>query len=150
MTSDTQPAMAYPTSDQYERWKSQAEEFDMSTSEFMQAMIEAGMKKFDATVEPDETNRELREQRNNLKDELDHARDRVRDLEEQVYQSEQATVQRYVENNPGTSFSEIVQKVIDTTPERVNHYLNRLEGEALRVSNGTYYPADGDAEEAVQ
>ena len=67
MSSETQPAMTYPTEDQYDRWKQQAEEFDMSVSEFMQAMVEAGLKKFDATVEPDETARELREQRNDLR-----------------------------------------------------------------------------------
>jgi len=42
-----------------------------SMSEFMEAMVEAGLKKFDTSnVEPDETNRELREQRNELKGEL--------------------------------------------------------------------------------
>jgi hypothetical protein len=43
----------------------------------MQSMVEAGMKKFDGSVEPDETNHELREQRNDLKDELDRTRSRV-------------------------------------------------------------------------
>jgi len=139
MSSDTQPAMAYPTETQYARWKDRASELDMSASEFMQAMIEAGMKKFDATVEPDETNRELREQRNDLKEELDHARGRVGDLEEQLHRSERATIRRHVEQNPGASFSDVVQKVINTVPGRVNQHLDDLEGDAIRIEDEAYY-----------
>ena len=43
-SDDTQPAMAYPTAEQYARWKARAEELDMSVSEFIQAMVEAGIK----------------------------------------------------------------------------------------------------------
>lgn len=143
MSSDTQHATTYPTSDQYKRWKARAGDFDMSTSEFIQAMVEAGMKKFDASVEPDETNDELREQRNDLKHELNHARERITDLEEQVHRGERATVREYVENNPGAEFGEIVQEVIDTAPERVNRHLEDLEGDELRVEGDRYHPADG-------
>jgi len=134
--------MTYPTSDQYDRWKARADEFDMSVSEFMQSMVEAGMKKFDASVEPDETNRELREQRNDLKDELAHARDRVAELEEQLHRDERSTVREYVEQNPGAEFGAIVQHVVDTAPERVNRHLDALDGDALRVEDGQFYPAN--------
>lgn len=100
VSDDTQPAMTYPTNAQYARWKKRADELDMSVSEFMQGMIEAGMKKFDATVEPDETPYELREQRNDLKDELDHARARIDRLENRLHRSERAAVSQYVEQNP--------------------------------------------------
>ncbi|EMA44281.1 hypothetical protein C449_12163 [Halococcus saccharolyticus DSM 5350] len=136
--------MAYPTTDQYDRWKRRADEFDMSVSEFIQSMVEAGLKKFDASVEPDETNRELREQRNEMKDELDRTRDRVADLEEQLHGDERAAVREYVENNPGAEFGEIVQHIVDTVPERVNRHLDDLESDALRAENGEYYPTDGD------
>lgn len=140
MSSDTQPAMAYPKSDQYDRWKQQAEEFDMSVSEFMQAMIEAGLKKFDATVEPDETARELREQRNDLRDELAHARGRINDLETRLYQGERAAIRDYVEENPGATYDEIIQHVVDTVPERVTKHLDDLEGEGVTVEDDRYYP----------
>ncbi|MGQ5515685.1 hypothetical protein [Halococcus saccharolyticus] len=149
MTVDTQPAMAYPTSDQYDRWKQRANEFDMSVSEFMQAMVEAGMKKFDASVEPDETNRELRDQRNDLKDELDRTRERVAELEEQVHRGERAAVRRYVEQNPGTSFGQIVQRVVDTAPERVNRHIEDLEDDALRVEDDQYYPTNVGSREVM-
>ena len=144
MSSDTQPAMTYPTAEQYDRWKQRAEDFDMSVSEFMQAMVEAGLKKFDATVEPDETNRDLREQRNDLKDELDHARDRIRDLEDQLHRGERATIRRYVEQNPGASFSDVVQEVIGTVPRRVNRHLDDLEGDVVRTEDGAYYADNGN------
>jgi ElaB/YqjD/DUF883 family membrane-anchored ribosome-binding protein len=143
MSNDTQPAMTYPTSEQYERWKARADDLDMSTSEFMQSMVEAGMKKFDVSVEPDETDQELRKQRNDLKDELDHARDRIVDLEDQVHRGERAAVREYVGDHPeGVEFSGIVQRVIDTVPERVNRHIEDLEGDALRVEGDHYYPAN--------
>lgn len=146
--SDTQPAMTYPTEDQYQRWKDRAAEMDMSVSEFMQAMIEAGMKKFNANaVEPDESASELRRQRNDLKDELQAARERIDKLERDLYGGERRAVIEYVHNNPSATYGEIQQHIIDTVPSRVNRVLDTLEGEAIRAENGTYYPledSDGD------
>jgi predicted nuclease with TOPRIM domain len=134
--------MTYPTTEQYERWKDRADTFDMSVSEFMQAMVEAGLKKFDATVDPDETNQELREQRNDLKDELDRTRARIRTLEDRLHDDERNTVHQYVENNPGATYDEIIQHVIDTVPGRVSDHLDELEGESLRADDGAYYATD--------
>jgi len=140
--TDTQPAMTYPTVEQYDRWIDRADEFDMSVSDFMQAMVEAGLKKFDATVEPDETAHELREQRNDLRDELDHARSRINDLETRLYQGERGAVRDYIQENPGATYDEIIQHVIDTVPERVTAHLDDLEGEDVTVKGNGYYPRD--------
>lgn len=140
--TDKQPAMAYPTPEQYDDWKGDADAMDMSVSEWMQAMIEAGRKKFDARVEPDESARELRTQRNDLKDELEHARTRIQKLETQLHRSERAAVREYVEANPGASFGEVVNDVIDTVPERVNRHLDELEGEAVNAREDGYYPVE--------
>lgn len=140
--TDKQPAMTYPAPEQYEGWKSEAEEMDMSVSSWIQAMVEAGRKKFDATVEPDESAQELREQRNDLKDELEHARERVAQLETRLHRGERAVVQEYVEANPGATYSEIVQHVADTVPERVSKHLEELEGQALHVDGDCYYPVE--------
>jgi hypothetical protein len=141
--------MTYPTDAQYARWKDRANEFDMTVSEFMQGMIEAGMKKFDATVEPDETTRELRAQRNDLKGELDHARSRIDRLEDRLHRNEYTTVHEYIEENPGATFDEIVQRVIDTVPSRVNTHLTDLEGDHICIEDGRYFPADGGEEGAL-
>lgn len=137
-------AATYPTEEQYQRWQDRANEMGMSTSEFIEAMVEAGMKKFSATVEPDETNQELRDQRRELKDELDHTRSRVRELEDMVYHGERRTIKRYVDDNPGATYDEIIQHVVETVPNRVTTHLDDLEGDALRQENGGYYLANGD------
>ena len=67
MGDDYKQAATYPSEEQYDRWEGQCEELGMrSMSEFMEAMVEAGLKKFDTSnIEPDETNRELSQQRTN-------------------------------------------------------------------------------------
>lgn len=139
-------AATYPTEGQYERWKEGADDFDMTVSEFMQAMIEAGMKKFERHVETDEDARELRQQRNDLKDELDEARDRIATLEEQVYSGEKAAVEEYIRENPGVSGGEILRHIADTVPVRVNRHLTELEGERIRSEGDEFYPIEGSHE----
>lgn len=138
---DSHHAATYPSEQQYERWEDRADDLGMSISEFMEAMIEAGVKKFDASVEPYETNGELRRQRNDLKTELDRTRNRIRELEDTVYRGERQTIKRYVEDNPGTTYDEIIQHVIDTVPQRVTTHLDDLEGENLQYEDSGYYPA---------
>jgi len=142
--TDKQPAMTYPTPEQYETWKEEATEMDMSVSEWIQAMVEAGRKKFDAQVEPDESAQELREQRNDLNEELVHARERIEKLENQLHQSERATVVEFVEENPGATYGEIGQRLSDTVPERLQPHVDALESEELRKEGDCYYPTEGD------
>jgi predicted RNase H-like nuclease (RuvC/YqgF family) len=138
--TDKKSAMTYPTPEQYQGWKDDAEEMDMSVSEWMQAMIEAGRKKFDAQVERDESAEQLRRQRNDLKTELDRARGRIEELETQLHHGEKAEIREFIEQNPGATFEDITRHVIDTVPERVNRHLDELEGDAMYVDNDGYYP----------
>jgi ElaB/YqjD/DUF883 family membrane-anchored ribosome-binding protein len=140
--ADSHHAATYPSEEQYQRWQDRADDLGMSMSEFMEAMVEAGMKKFDVSVEPDETNQELRQQRNELKTELDRARDRIQELEDAVYHGERRTIKRYVEDNPGATYDEVIQHVIDTVPQRVTTHLDDLEGDELQYVDGGYYPAE--------
>ena len=139
-SSDTQPTMAYPTNEQHARWKEKAEEMDMSLSEFVQAMTEAGLKKFEVDVESDESVDELRRQRNDLKEELDRTRDRVSKLEKQLHRGERAAIKEYVEENPGAELDEIVQHILETTSERVPQQLEGMVtvGE-LTFDDGEYF-----------
>jgi len=144
-------AAAYPTTEQYERWKDHADEFEMSVSGFIASMVEAGLKKFDASVEPDKTNAELREQRDDLKSELDDARERISKLEDRLYRSDSAEIRRFVERNPGCSFEEIKAHLRETVPERANEHIESMEGDSLEIHNETYYPtADAAQQEASQ
>jgi len=140
----------YPDDDQLERWEQKADDLGFrSRSEFIEAMVEAGLKKFDAaSVEPDETNRELREQRNDLKTQLDRARDRIDELEDAVYHGERQAIAEYVEANPGATYDQIFQHVIDTAAGRVTSHLEDMEGDVLRADNDDgYYLRDEAADD---
>lgn len=139
---NTQMAAAYPTNEQYERWKVRADEFDMTVSGFISSMVEAGLKKFDLAVEPDHSNLELRGQRDDLKAELDRKRDRIKRLEEQLYNSDSFEILRYIDENPGPLAPEVIDHLKATAPERANAHLEVLEGETLDVENGRYYLKD--------
>lgn len=144
-SDDTQPAMTYPNEDQYDQWKNHAEEMDMSISEFMKNMVEAGRKKFDGSgIEPDESAADLREQRNDLRSELDHARQRIKRLEKQLHQGEQRAIKEFVAENPGSEYREIVESVQQTVPERVRSHLETMEGADLDRQEGVYYAAAGE------
>jgi len=146
MSSDSQMAATYVPPIQYERWKDRAEELDMSVSGFIKGMVEAGNKKFEATVEPDEETRELREQRNYYKSELERAQSRVSKLEDRLDRGEQAEIRRFIEENPGVPFDEIHQHLMETVPERANEILEAIEGEEVEVHGDAYYPI-GDSPE---
>ena len=138
---NTHYTVTYPTNEQHARWKEQAKEVGMSMSGFIKTRVEAGMSKLDpASVEPDETNAELREQRDDLKDEVDHLRDRISKLEDRLYRSDSAELRRFVERNPGTDFDGIKEHLRATVPERANEHLDAMEGESIEVHNDAYYP----------
>ena len=138
--SNSRHVATYPAEEQYRRWEDRAEELGMSLSEFVEAMVEAGIKKFEPTVKPDTTNQELRDQRDELKLELDHARSRIQQLEDAAYHGERSTIKRFVEQNPGVDYDEIMQHVIDTVPQRVTMQLDELEGTEIQMTDDDYYP----------
>lgn len=141
-SAETATATTYPPTEQYEQWKEQADRLDMTTSEFIQSMTEAGRKKFGVAVEPDETSQELREQRNDLKQQLEQARERIETLEERLYHGERQQIKQFLEDHPGASYAEILQHIADTLPERVNKQLEEMEGTTVRVEDGDFYPAE--------
>jgi len=140
----SEQVFVYVPEDQYSEWEAKADDMGMNMSDFVKANTEAGLKKFDRDVEPDETNRELRTQRNELRDELDRARDRIQELEDRLYHGEPAEIERFVRDNPGATYDEIVQQIIDTAAGRVTKHLDDMEGDELRVDDGEYYPAEDD------
>lgn len=143
---ESKHAATYPTQQQYDRWAARADELGMSTSEFIEAMVEAGLKKFDASVNPDETNKALRQQRNELKTELDRARVRIQKLEDVVYHGERQTINEYVRENPGAQYDEIIRHVMRTVPERVTTHLDDMEGEELLFEDDRYYSTNSAEE----
>jgi hypothetical protein len=153
MSRDGPTVYAYPSKNQYDRWEDRREQVGVSSqSQFICDMVEAGIKAdkgFSATVAPDETARELRQQRNDLKDELARARERIEQLEDQLHSGERETIEQFVAENPGAAFEDIVRHVADTVPERLNRHLNDMDGDAVVFDPETeqYYPPDADQPE---
>lgn len=145
MSTNRQHVATYLTEQQHQQWKRRAEAMDMSLSEYIQAMTEAGHKKFEATVDRDESADELRQQRNDLKEELSHARGRIEALEEQLYQSERREIVEYIEANPGADIDAVIRHVIDTVPGRVNQHIEELEGTEIAVRDGGFHPIEGES-----
>lgn len=141
---DTQAAMCYPSSQQYEQWKDRAEERGYnSVSRFMIDMVEAGSKQMDLSVEYDEEPRELRRQRNDLKEELNGARRRIEELEEQLYRGEREAIIEFLEGrSEGTTFGEIVQHLVDDAPARAAEQLDQMEGSDVVMKDSLYKLAD--------
>jgi|AntRauMinimDraft_4_1070384.scaffolds.fasta_scaffold00491_8 t-SNARE complex subunit (syntaxin) len=152
MARDGPTAKTYPQPEQYERWKNRAAEVDMSISEFIQSMVEAGMKVdqgLEMEIRPDETVHELREQRNDMKAEVDHLRERVDKLEERLHDSERAAVENHVEDLGMASHDQVLDHVRETAPVRVTRHLEALSGDSLRQNpNGLWEPLDGERTEA--
>jgi len=132
----------YPTDQQLARWQERADKRDMSLSEWVSCMVEAGQKKFDIEVTPDETSSELRDQRNQLRRELDHARKRVSELEQQLYNDERHEIIDFVQQNPGVDEAAIHQHVIETASDRIPDQLDALEGREIVRQDGSYYPRE--------
>lgn len=142
MPTDGPTAKCYPTEEQYERWKENAEEAGMSVSEFIASMVEAGHKTFTVNVEPDETNHELRQERDHLRQQLEDARDEISSLEKSIHCSEAVAIEAYIRGNPGCTWGEIVDAVTEGSKDRVTDQLEILEGRTFRRVDGAYYLLD--------
>ena len=141
--SKSKQTTTYPTKEQYERWSEKAEENGMSMSEWIECMVEAGQKKFEAGIEPDESHRELREQRYELGKLAKERQERINELEDRLYQDERAAVIEFLEENPGSDFGDIMQHLIDTAGDRAMRYLDEMSGDEIMVENDLYYVKDG-------
>jgi predicted nuclease with TOPRIM domain len=123
----------YISEETKQRWLENAKEMGMSESEWVQAMVEAGLKKFSRDVQPDETRDGLRRKLNDLRNELKRARDRILELETQVHLSEREAIVEYLEDNPGAEYRDIVQHVVNTANSRVARLLDRMEGDDIEI-----------------
>lgn len=130
---------------QKKQWKQEADSMGASMSEYVKMMTEAGRKKFEREVSPDETRAELREQRNDFGDALRDARSRINTLERQLSATERQEIIEYVEENPGAEHGDIIQHLVNSVNGRANKLMAELEGAELRVdSKGRYYAGDYD------
>lgn len=141
--SETQPATTYPPVQLYNQWTDEAEDMDMSTSEWMEAMIEAGRKKFEPSdVHYDEDRTALRQDRARLQDNLAETQAQIDQLQDDLTNTDRATIIEYVNENPGATDDEIIQHLQNTLLDRVIRHLTELEGDTLRLEENRYYPRE--------
>ena len=123
----------YVDSETAERWEKEAEKMGMTKSAWLQAMVEAGLKKFTRNGQSTNTCNELRQQRDDLRKELQRARDRIETLEKQLHRSDRQAIIEYVQNHPGVKYRDIVQHIVNTANGRVTKLLDQLEEDELEI-----------------
>lgn len=146
--SESVPVTVYVSEDTRDRWQDEADTVDMSLSEFVAAMTEAGQKKFDTEVEPDETKEKLREDRNYYQRELEKERRQKEQLEEQLHGGERQAITNFIESNPGVSYQDVVEHVADTAPSRVSNHLEEMNGQSIWNGSDGFYRLNDDEAEA--
>ena len=149
LSNNTTSAHAYPTNDLYESWQEHAERLDMSTSQYIIRMVEAGRKNISMDDGSSGTLRELLQQRATLNRHVERQRDRIDDLERQLNQTSQSEIASFVAENPGVHTPVIIQHVADTVPGRVASHLDALEGDLIERRNDGYHPIEGDGGEEM-
>jgi hypothetical protein len=112
----------------------------MNESQFVQAMVEAGLKKFSREVEPDKTRDELRRERNGLYGALREAREEINRLEEKLLSSEREVVIAFIEENPGCTYADIADHLAQNAPSRTTDVLTEIEGSEVTMDeDGGWY-----------
>ena len=144
IASDTAMASCYPPESLYSKWCEHAEDLDMSTSQFLIRMVEAGRKNISMNGVPADSIRELRERRAELNREVARQRERIEDLEQQLDRTSRTDIVNFVDSNPGVTSQEITQRIADTVPGRVASHLDALEGEVLANRDDGYYVIESD------
>lgn len=146
VSEDKQVATAYPPNELYESWVDHAEDLDMSISQYLIRMVEAGRKQVDMESVATESLHELQSRTSELQAELQHQRKRNRELERQLEFTAYTEVAEFIEANPGAETAEIIQHVADTVPGRVAAHLDLLEGDGFVERDGRYYPTSDETE----
>jgi len=146
ISEDKKVVTTYPQQGLYESWEEHADDLDLSISQYMIRMVEAGRKQIDMESVATESLHELQRRTSELQAELQHQRQRNRELERQLKFTAHAEIADYVESNPGVETAEIIQQIADTVPGRVAGHLDAMEGSVLVRRDGQYYPLQEESE----
>ena len=127
--SDTVRTWFYPTEEQWSRWEAEMEDRGFETpNQFVQAMVEAGLKRFDVEVHPNETVNELREERKQLCQSVEELEKHYSNLEEHLAASDRGAVNRFLDENPDAEYDVVLDHVRESAPKRVTRYIDEWDG----------------------
>lgn len=144
ISSDKTVVTTYPPDALADSWATHADSLDMSVSQYLIRMVEAGRKQIDLQETTSASIRELRQLNTDLERELERQRTRNEELERQLHNTVQSEVIDHVAENPGATTPELIQRVADTVPGRVAGILDLLEGEEIELRDDGYYPLETD------
>jgi hypothetical protein len=128
-----QHAATYVPEELLEDWDEMAEEMDMSRSEWLLAMVEAGRKKFDRDIQPDESKRDLRRRNTELWNDYQEASEERDRLRKQLRLTEGRAIVEFVEDNPGCRYEEIAQHLVENQGSRLTKMLDAMNGDELEI-----------------
>ena len=144
ISSDKTTAVTYPPEPLYEQWSDHADTLDMSISQYLIRMVEAGRRNISMDEASTESISGLLQQKADLEREIQRKEERIQDLERQLQHSSRSKILSHINDNPGACTPEIIQKMADTVPGRVASHLDALEGELIEQRTDGYYPSDQD------
>ncbi|MDB2261817.1 hypothetical protein PM035_12865 [Halorubrum ezzemoulense] len=148
MTGLTHVATHVPASER-DVWEAEAEEMGASLSVYVQMMAIAGRKKFDRRVEPDRTRADLRREIGRLMKELEERDETIKSLRRQLKDTEQHAVIDFVAENPGASYGDVRQHLMNTNGGRIASMLAEMEGAELHVEDGKFYATRVKSDEGL-
>lgn len=137
-------AVSYPPESLYRQWSDHADSLDMSISQYLIRMTEAGRRNISMDDASSESIRELLQQKADYKREIQRKEERIQDLERALQYTSRSKIVSFVEENPGAGTPEITQRVADTVPGRVASHLDSLEGELVEQRADGYYPRESE------
>jgi len=135
-------AVSYPPESLYETWSEHADSLDLSNSQFIIKMVEAGRRNISMDDASTASIRELLKERADLEKEIQRQRERIDDLERQLQHSTQSEIVSFVAENPGAQTPDIIQHMANSVPSRVAGHLDALEGDAIERHEDGYVPSE--------
>lgn len=133
----------YVPEKQYEDWKEKSEEMDMSMSEWVMGMVEAGQKKFDRDIQPDESKRELRKRNTDLWKDFQAATEERDRFRKQLLQTEQPEILEFIGKNQGCRYKEIAKHLAQNRGSRLTQMLDVMDGDEIEIDEeGRVYSHD--------
>ena len=133
MMTQKELAGAWVPAEQKERWEELAEERGMSLSEWMSAMVEAGLKKFDRDIQPAESKDDLRKRNTELWNDFQAVATERDRLQKELRQTERLAIIEFVEENQGCKYKEIAKHLRQNRGSRLTKLLDVLDGEEIEI-----------------
>jgi hypothetical protein len=119
------------SSERRDQWDEHADELtNGNRSDFIKSMVEAGRKKFDADVSPDEPTDEIRRERNRLRRENEELREENERLYDRLDTAgTRGAIVSYLREHGDATFDRLIEHVSGGVTERVNDHIDAMRSD---------------------